>query len=148
MAKKVIDGVTYELRPMDPLLVLEHGSRLTSELAGPAIEKLAAGGKVEASKSAIVAMGASLVGEVMKKLAHPSVQGAIHELFKYASANGQELEHTWKAHFLGKTKTMMTFIAWGLEVQFGDFFVGLGEQLISVLKERFASLVSPTEPNP
>ena len=146
-AKKTIDGVEYEMRAMDPLLVLEHGSKLTSELAAPAIDKLSQSGKLEATPQAMLIVGASLIGEMLKKMSAPSVQAAIQDLFPYASAGGRELDKTWKVHFMGKTKAMITFIAWGIEVQFGDFFVGLGEQIAGVLKERFASLASPTEPS-
>jgi hypothetical protein len=129
-----IDGIKYELRPMDPLLVLEHGSKLTAVLVAPALEKAASAGKVEVSKAALLGLGVTVAGEAMKNLAHPDVQAAIRALFAYGSANGVELGQAWKAHFLGKTKAMMTFIMWSMEVQFKDFFSGLTGQIVARLQ--------------
>lgn len=143
---KQINGVNYELRAMDPLLVLDHGSKLVAEISGPVADKLAQGGGLELTKAAFVQVGVGAIGEVLKRLSSPPVRAAMLDLFKYATANGVEMEQTWKVHFLGKTKDMVAFIAFALEAQFGDFFVGLGEQVAGALKERFASLVSATAP--
>jgi len=143
---KVINGVTYELRAMDPLLVLDHGSKLVAEIAGPVTDKLAEGGRVEFTKAAFVQVGVGAIGEILKRLAAPAVRAAVLDIFNYASANGVELQATWKVHFLGKTKDMVAFLAFALEAQFADFFVGLGEQVAGALKERFASLALATAP--
>jgi len=141
---KVINGTTYELRAMDPLLVFDHGSKLVAEIAGPVTDKLALGGSVEFTKAAFVQVGVGAIGEILKRLSAPAVRAAVLDLFKYATANNVELEATWKVHFLGKTKDLVAFLAFALEVQFGDFFVGLGEQVAGALKERFALLASAT----
>lgn len=143
---KQINGVVYELRAMDPLLVLDHGSKLVAEIAAPVTDKLAEGGKLEFSQAAFVQVGVGAIGEILKRLSAPAVRAAMLNLFEYASANGVELNATWKVHFLGKTKDMVAFLAFALEAQFGDFFVGLGEQVAGALKERFALLASRPAP--
>lgn len=144
---KTIDGVVYELRAMDPLLVFDHGSKLVAEIAGPVTDKLAEGGKIELTKAAFVSIGVGAVGEILKRLSAPAVRAAVLDLFQYSTANGVEMQATWKVHFLGKTKSMVAFLAFALEAQFGDFFAGLGEQVVSALKERIALLASATEQN-
>lgn len=145
--KTVIEGVTYEMRPMDPMLVLEHGSKLVSELAAPAIEKFGTVALAEATKDSMKAAGVAVIAEALKRLSLPSVQAATQALFSTATQNNVELDKTWRVHFLGKPKSLIAFLVWGMEAQFGDFFVGLGEQIASGMNGRLVKLVSPTEPS-
>ncbi len=119
-ADKEIDGIRYSLYAMSPDKVIEHGNALLgtvfSNIAGRAM-----GGDETAFLSAIVA-----------NLSSPVVKAAIADLWETALANGNPLgKNAWKAHFLGKSGTMVRFIVWAMEAQFTDFF----GSLIGVLKD-------------
>jgi hypothetical protein len=149
-AEEVIDGLRYELRPMDPMKVLEHGSKLTAIVAAPALAQVNKLGGVEAGPDAlgqVVGVFASFAGEALKHMAHPDVQSCIRELFNGATVDlggdkQLELAAAWKTHFLGKTGAMVKFLAWALGAQYGDFFGAMQTSLVDALKRRFASLAS------
>lgn len=115
---KRIGGVVYEFRPMDPELLLEDAGKLGAVLA-PAFEKGADLMKDDADGMTGLA---TLLGAVLRQMDKPEIMKVVKDLMSTGTANGVELEATWKTHFLGKTKDMMAVIAFFGEGQFGDFF--------------------------
>ncbi len=105
--------------------------------------------KLDIALALVTPLG-NIVGEALKHLDHPDVQAAINAVFATAcivtdTAEGYrqtELAQTWKAHFLGKTGSMVRFLKWACQEQYGDFFVAMLGSPLEGLKERIASLVS------
>lgn len=148
-ATETIDGLVYSLRPLNPELVLMHGTKLTALVAGPAMQAAASGPVPDKSKGLMVVIQAfaQVVGEALKHMDHPDVRAAILIMFTEATVNlgGEkelELGAAWKAHFLGKPGTMVKFLRWALQAQYGDFFKAMPGSLMDALKERFESLAS------
>lgn len=130
LATKEIDGVIYQLQPMQPDKVVEHGGALLSSvLAAPLARAVTAG-----DESAIA--GAMLA--VLQNLSSPALKAAIVDIWPTAFAGGVGLANSWKVHFTGKTGSLVRFLAWALEEQFRDFFVSL----TGVLKDAGASMAA------
>jgi hypothetical protein len=150
-AQTQIDGVNYRLRPMNPELVLQHGSKLTALVAGPAVQQamskfsLPEQGKIA---DVVVPLLGQVLGEALKQLSHPDVQAALMACVAtatiYHPENGAEAELSgaWKAHFIGKPGSLVRFLKWAATEQYGGFFSAMPDFLAGGLRERIASLAS------
>ncbi len=115
---KVINGVTYGTRHMDPEKVLQFAGKVFGLTAQT----------------------------VMARSGESGIMEILRECFNLAMADGHELGRNdhWKVYFLGKQKDLVAVIAWSLEVHFADFFV----EALSVgkgLKEKFGGLLVSKE---
>lgn len=140
---------------MNPELVLMHGSKLTALIAGPAVQnalsKFTVPAKGEEAGAVISVLG-TVLGEALKHMDHPDVQAAFKAVIAeavvvYPSAGDQppkevELGAVWKSHFIGKAGSLVRFLKWACQAQYGDFFSAMPGLLAGGLKERFASLAS------
>lgn len=149
-----INGVTYSLRPLTPDVALKHGTKLAAVIAGPAVQKAAADFTLPEEGfdlGTLVQPLGNLVGEALRHLDHPDVQLAVNAVFATAcivqtGADGVpvevELGPTWKAHFLGKTGSMVQFLKWACQEQYGDFFGAMLGSPLAALKGQLESLAS------
>ena len=144
MASTMIEGVKYEARPMDPLLVLEDTGRLTTML-------LASSASLENAaldSGAFKLVLAKLAVGLFSQLKNPEAILVIEHVFSYATANGVELGgQGWRTHFTGKGGQLAQVISWLLKEQFSSFFGGVRSKLGSLISSLGALTGSSKTPS-
>ncbi len=137
-ATTTIDGVTYEMRMLDPWVANEILHALW-KVVGPSLgEMIAAATAGGINKEAIAqiredssslldrkmdsAMVGSAISGLFTRMDAKQTRVIIEALADKATTDGKHLPAVFTAVFSGKIGNMYAFASWGLGVQFANFF--------------------------
>lgn len=132
-----LNGHTYSMRPMDPLMVLVDSGKL-GDVVAPIFSML----NKDDFEMGLPALLLKSGGALVKQFKNPEFISVAEDLFKLMAVDGKEFAMnapSWKHHFLGKTGDMPQVIAWALAEQFGDFFKGVRDGMTKSLSSLVAS---------
>jgi hypothetical protein len=131
-----LNGHTYTMRPLDPLVVLQDSGRL-GEIASGAFAKITKDDFETGAGAVLPKIGVNLVAY----LKHPEFLAVLGHLFDSMAVDGKEFVKQapgWQLHFTGKVGDLPTVIGWAIEGQFADFFAGAKGGIAAKLSSLFA----------
>jgi hypothetical protein len=126
-----IDGITFEMRMLDPWVANQILHVLVG-IVGPSIGDLVAaataGGGESKEPGSIMdrkvdgALIGAAISSLMSRMDSDQTQVIIQQLAGKTTVDGKLLTPQIPLIFLGKIGTMYKFAAWGVGVQFANFF--------------------------
>lgn len=142
--KVQIDDQNYAITHLPPGQALKIMSRLTKLIGGPAGKALISGGDFGGLMNSDVSDALPLVGELIaalsERLDEDMILDTIKELLSTVHiVNGDKqvpVMNMFDVQFTGKTFHLLKLVKSTLEVNYGDFFVGL-----SGLKEKISTVM-------
>lgn len=129
--RRSIDGFDVQLSPLPAMRSIRMLNRL-GQVAGPALASIgAAVGSAKGKKGSILDMDVSKLGDAAQKLfehLEPQVfESIMQEVLGPCLVNGKQLSPAmFDELFTGKVGSALKVFAFGLEVNYGNFFDALG----------------------
>ena len=129
--ERVIDGVTYSVYMLPPKTAMDLLVDI-GKVVGPSVGTLVDAASSKGGAAALLEMSVTseffskAASELFERMDKSVLRSVIDQLAKVSMADGVKLESTLDIHFRGKLGTMFKWLAFALQVQFGDFFNALG----------------------